>query len=193
LLSLWYLPVALSEPGPGFPQFLSMGSLDGIPFQRRRSQRGLVEPHLPGMAAGAEPGYWDGQSRNSKRHRHGATRELQMLQERHSQSGAQGGEPGLGELPSPGLHTLQEVSGCDLLSQGNIHRSNRLSSNRREFLSFQLGFRGSVVADSAAQVTKRRWEHDEIEAEELTNHLGHTCLGCLRKCVRYGREALECK
>ncbi|NWZ74634.1 HA1F protein, partial [Acrocephalus arundinaceus] len=176
LLSLRSLPLALSEPSPGFPQFLSMGSLDGIPFQRRHSQRGRAEPQPPGMAAGAEPGYWDGRSRHKERHRHGASRELQMLQERHSQSGAQGGEPGLGDLwgcHGTCLHTLQEVSGCDLLSHGSVHGSDQLGSDRREFLSFQLGSGRFMVADGAAQVTKRRWEQDEMEAEEFPNHLEH--------------------
>ncbi|RMB97320.1 hypothetical protein DUI87_26216 [Hirundo rustica rustica] len=65
-----------------------------------------------------------------------------------------------------GLHTLQEVSGCHLLSQGSVRGSHRLGSDRREFLSFQLGSERFVVAAGAAQVTKRRWEHEEIQAEE---------------------------
>ncbi|RMB96226.1 hypothetical protein DUI87_27288 [Hirundo rustica rustica] len=65
-----------------------------------------------------------------------------------------------------GLHTLQEVSGCHLLSHGSIQGSHRLGYGGREFLSFQLGSGRFVVADGAAQVTKRRWEHDGIEAEE---------------------------
>ena len=86
LLSLRYPHVAVPEPGPGLPQFVSMGSLDGIPSRRRRSERGRAEPQAPGMAAGAEPGSWDPRSRHSERHRHGATREPEMLQDRHSQS-----------------------------------------------------------------------------------------------------------
>ncbi|RMB88763.1 hypothetical protein DUI87_34853 [Hirundo rustica rustica] len=98
-----------------------------------------------------------------------------------------------GSNPCPGLHTLQEVSGCHLLSQGSIRGSHRIGSDGREFLSFQLGSERFVVAAGAAQVTKRRWEHEEMEAEEWTNPLGHTCLECLWKSVRYGREALEPK
>ncbi|RMB97540.1 hypothetical protein DUI87_26022 [Hirundo rustica rustica] len=41
-----------------------------------------------------------------------------------------------------------------------------IGSDRREFLSFQLGSERFVVAAGAAQVTKRRWEHEEIQAEE---------------------------
>ncbi|RMC09464.1 hypothetical protein DUI87_13788 [Hirundo rustica rustica] len=65
-----------------------------------------------------------------------------------------------------GLHTLQEVSGCHLLSQGSVRGSHQLGSDRREFLSFQPGSERFVVAAGAAQVTKRRWEHEEMEAEE---------------------------
>ncbi|RMB88390.1 hypothetical protein DUI87_35233 [Hirundo rustica rustica] len=71
-----------------------------------------------------------------------------------------------GSNPCPGLHTLQEVSGCHLLSLGSVRGSHRLGSDRREFLSFQLGSGRFVVAAGAAQVTKRRWEHEEIQAEE---------------------------
>ncbi|NXB04386.1 HA1F protein, partial [Cnemophilus loriae] len=95
--------------------------------------------------------------------------------------------------PSPGLHTLQEVFGCDLLSDGRVHRFDRLSYDGREFLSFKLGSGRFVVADGAAQITKRRWQNDEIKAEELTNDLGHTCLECLWKYVRYRQKALEHK
>ncbi|RMB96169.1 hypothetical protein DUI87_27231 [Hirundo rustica rustica] len=44
--------------------------------------------------------------------------------------------------------------------------SDRLGYGGREFLSFQLGSGRFVVADGGAQVTKRRWKHDGIEAEE---------------------------
>ena len=144
LLSLRYPHVAVPEPGPGLPQFVSMGSLDGIPSRRRRSERGRAEPQAPGMAAGAEPGSWDPRSRHSERHRHGATREPEMLQDRHSQSGAGRGEPGLS----------RDLWGWD----GNCGTGMGIP---------------------------------EIKAEESANYLGHTCLECLRKHVRYGREALE--
>ncbi|RMB97513.1 hypothetical protein DUI87_25994 [Hirundo rustica rustica] len=51
-------------------------------------------------------------------------------------------------------------------AQGSVRGSHRLGSDRREFLSFQLGSERFVVAAGAAQVTKRRWEHEEIQAEE---------------------------
>ncbi|RMB92146.1 hypothetical protein DUI87_31676 [Hirundo rustica rustica] len=77
------------------------------------------------------------------------------------------------EPEEPDLHRVQVVSSSDLLSNGQSMdptaerlRIHRLGSDRREFLSFQLGSGRFVVAAGAAQVAKRRWEHEEIQAEE---------------------------
>ncbi|NXK43873.1 HMR1 protein, partial [Piprites chloris] len=67
--SLRYLHVAVTEPSPGIPQYLAMGYVDGIPISRYDSERGRVEPQTPWMAAGAEPGYWDGQTQINERNR----------------------------------------------------------------------------------------------------------------------------
>ncbi|NXF00149.1 HA1F protein, partial [Menura novaehollandiae] len=92
-----------------------------------------------------------------------------------------------------GLHTLQAVLGCDLLSNGSVRGSYRHGYDGRDFISFELGSGSFVAADGAAQVTKRRWEHEGVEAERLTNYLGHTCVEWLWKYVGYGQEALERK
>ncbi|NXY24227.1 HA1F protein, partial [Atrichornis clamosus] len=179
LHSLRYLSVVVSEPGPGLPQFMETGYLDGIPFQRYDSERGRVEPLTSWMAARAEPGHWDTQTQRNKRNQHVATVHLEMARAQYNQSG--------------GFHTAQLIAGCDLLSNGSIRGSERFGYNTWDFISFELGSRSFVAADSAAQITKRRWEHEGIAAEHLTNYLGHTCVEELRKFIGYGQEALEHK
>ncbi|NXY18033.1 HMR1 protein, partial [Atrichornis clamosus] len=92
-----------------------------------------------------------------------------------------------------GLHTLQWVSGCDLLSNGSVHGFRRYGYDGWDFLSFQLGSRSFVVADSAAQISKRHWDSDESWIEYLTNYLGHTCVEELQKFIGCGQEALQHK
>ncbi|NXG02260.1 HA1F protein, partial [Sakesphorus luctuosus] len=92
-----------------------------------------------------------------------------------------------------GFHTMQEVYGCALLSDGTVRGSFRYGYDGRDFISLELGSESFVAADSGAQVTKRKWEHEGIKAEHWTNYLEHTCPEWLRKYVRYGREALERK
>ncbi|XP_071416388.1 class I histocompatibility antigen, F10 alpha chain-like [Pithys albifrons albifrons] len=179
LHSLWYHSVAVSEPSPGVPQFMSMGFLDGIPFVRYDSERGRMEPQTPWMEKGAEPGYWDGQTQIAEGNQHVFATNLEILRGRYNQSG--------------GLHTWQRVVGCDVLSDGTVRGFYRHGYDGRDFISFDLGSKSFVAADGAAQVTKRKWEHKGIEAERLTNYLEYICPEWLRKYIRYGQEVLERK
>ncbi|NXY12431.1 HA1F protein, partial [Pteruthius melanotis] len=179
LHSLRYLNVAVSEPGPGVPQFLSMGFLDGIPFTRYDSERGRAVPLTPWMEVEPEPGYWDRETEIGKRNQQGSARNLEKARDRYNQSG--------------GLHTVQRDYGCDLLSDGSIRGSDRYGYDGRDFLSFEPGSGSFVPADSAAQVTARRLNSDGVVVEQLTNYLEHSCLEWLQKYAGYGREALERK
>ncbi|XP_048145719.1 class I histocompatibility antigen, F10 alpha chain-like isoform X1 [Corvus hawaiiensis] len=179
LHSLRYLHVAVSEPGPGVPQFVSVGFVDGIPFVRCDSERGRMEPQTPWMEKGAEPGYWDGQTERCKRGQQVYAINLETLRGRYNQS--------------RGLHTLQRVYGCDLLADGSVRGSFRDGYDGWDFLSLEPGSRGFVPADGAAQVTTRRWNSDGATVEQLTNYMEHICPEWLQKYVGYGQEALERK
>ncbi|XP_071437940.1 class I histocompatibility antigen, F10 alpha chain-like [Pithys albifrons albifrons] len=179
LHSLWYQHVAVSEPSPGLPQFMSVEFLDGIPIARYDSERGRVEPQTPWMEKGFEQGFWDGQTKIAEVHQHWAADSLETLRVWYNQS--------------RGLHTLQWVSGCDLLSDGTVQGSDRYGYDGRDFLSSELGSKSFVPANIASQVTKRKGEYEEIEVEQWTKYLGLTCPEWLQIYIRYGQEALERK
>uniref|UniRef100_A0A8U8BTE7 Uncharacterized protein n=1 Tax=Geospiza parvula TaxID=87175 RepID=A0A8U8BTE7_GEOPR len=164
LHSLRYLDVAVSEPSPGIPQYMAIGYLDGIPFVRYDSA-GRMEPLTQWIKDGVELGYW----------------------ERETQRGWNGALWGWDTIPwvsvgtiPPGLHTWLRLSGCDLLSDGSVRGSQRYGYDGRDFISFDLGFRKFVAADSA-------------EAERWTNYLKHVCPEWLKKYVGYGQKELEHK
>ncbi|NWY76957.1 HA1F protein, partial [Erithacus rubecula] len=178
LHSLHYLHVAVSEPSPGIPEFMSIGYLDGIPFERYDSERGRAEPLTQWIKDGVEPGYWDRKTQISERIQHMDAWNLETLRERYNQSW--------------GLHTRLRVSGCDLLSDGSVHGFYRNGYDGRDFISFDLESRRFVAANSAAEITRRRWEH-ENEVERWTNYLEHECPKWLHKHVRYGQKELDHK
>ncbi|XP_027562512.1 class I histocompatibility antigen, F10 alpha chain-like, partial [Neopelma chrysocephalum] len=156
-----------------------LGYLDGIPFVRYDSERGRTEPLTLWMAAGAEPGYWDGQTQIVQGNQLVAAHNLNVGRDRYNWSG--------------GLHTWQRIHGCDLLSDGSVRGSYRQGYDGRDFISFELGSRSFVAADGAAQITKRKWEHDGIVVDHWTHYLKNICPEWLWKYVGYGREALERK
>ncbi|NXO46600.1 HA1F protein, partial [Locustella ochotensis] len=92
-----------------------------------------------------------------------------------------------------GLHTLQRLSGCELLSDGSVRGSYRNGYNGRDFISFSLESGRFLAADGAAEVTRRRWERDGTVAEHWTNYLKQECPKELQKYVGYGAKELERK
>ncbi|XP_027563231.1 major histocompatibility complex class I-related gene protein-like, partial [Neopelma chrysocephalum] len=130
LHSLRFLDVAVSEPGPGIPQFMEMGYVDGIPITRYDSERGRAEPLTPWMAAGAEPGYWDRETQRNEGTQLIETTNLEIARGRYNHS--------------RGLHTWQTLSGCDLLSDGSVRGSYQYSYDGQDFISFELGSRSFV-------------------------------------------------
>uniref|UniRef100_A0A8D2M1N9 MHC class I-like antigen recognition-like domain-containing protein n=1 Tax=Zonotrichia albicollis TaxID=44394 RepID=A0A8D2M1N9_ZONAL len=171
LHSLHYLHVAVSEPSPGIPQYMITGFVDGIPFTRYDSERGRMEP-LSGLCGSP------------------------------SHSGAPWGWNGalwgwdtipwvsVGTI-SPGLHTRLRVYGCELLSDGSVHGSYQNGYDGRDFISFDLESGRFIPADSAAEITRRRWEQEGTEAEKWTNYLKHECPEWLQRHIRYGQKELE--
>uniref|UniRef100_A0A8D2QKT3 MHC class I-like antigen recognition-like domain-containing protein n=1 Tax=Zosterops lateralis melanops TaxID=1220523 RepID=A0A8D2QKT3_ZOSLA len=150
-------PNLLSEPSLGVPQYMEMGFVDGIPITRYDSEWGRVEPLTQWMKDGAEPGYWDEETQIWERWQHVDARNLETVRDRYNQSG--------------GLHTLQRLYGCDLLSDGSIRGSYRVAYNGRDFISFDLRSGRFVAADGAAEITRRLWEQDGTVAERQTNYL----------------------
>uniref|UniRef100_A0A8C3U3X5 Ig-like domain-containing protein n=1 Tax=Catharus ustulatus TaxID=91951 RepID=A0A8C3U3X5_CATUS len=163
---------------PGIPQFMSIGYLDGIPFTRYNSERGRVEPLTGWIKDGVDQEYWDRNTQIGVHNQQLAARSLDTLRDRYNQSG--------------GLHTFLQVAGCDLLSDGSVHGSRRDGYDGRDFIYFDLESKRFVAADSAAEVTRRRWEHGNV-AEDYTYYLGHVCPEWLQKYVRYGQKELDRK
>ncbi|KFU86657.1 Class I histocompatibility antigen, F10 alpha chain, partial [Chaetura pelagica] len=92
-----------------------------------------------------------------------------------------------------GAHTVQKMYGCDLLEDGTIRGYRQYAYDGRDFISFDLDTMTFIAADAAAQITKRKWEEDEAEAERVKNYLETICIEWLRRYVSNGRAVLERK
>ncbi|NXR53374.1 HA1F protein, partial [Hippolais icterina] len=180
LHSLHYLRVAVSEPSLGIPQFMVVGFVDGIPLMCYDSEWGQMELLTQWMKDRAELGFLDSVTQISERNQHVNARNLETAWERYNLSGVS-------------LHTIQRLYSCELLSDRSVCASDQFGYDGWDFLSFELGSGRFVAADSGAEITRRRWEHDGIEAESLTNYLRHEYPEWFQKYVGYGQKELECK
>ncbi|XP_074423859.1 class I histocompatibility antigen, F10 alpha chain-like isoform X2 [Larus michahellis] len=177
--SLRYFHVAVSEPSPGVPQFVSVGYVDGNVISRYDSETGRVVPRADWMAANLDQAYWDSQTQIGQSNQQVYRVSLEALRSRYNQSG--------------GAHTWQLMYGCDLLEDGSIRGYRQYAYDGRDFIAFDMDTMTFIAADAVAQIAKRKWEEDGTEAERRKQELQNTCIEWLRKYVSYGRAVLERK
>uniref|UniRef100_A0A8U8CGE2 Uncharacterized protein n=1 Tax=Geospiza parvula TaxID=87175 RepID=A0A8U8CGE2_GEOPR len=143
-------PVAVSEPSPGIPQFMSTGYLDGIPFVLLRQRRGRVElltrvdgewrlewalwgwDTIPWVSVGTSP-----------------------------------------QVPTHGSGFMAVIS-C---LAGSIRGSRSALLTMDGIISPLTQNPGKfMLADSSAETTGKHWEQEGIDAERWTNYLKHNAL-----------------
>ncbi|XP_063174830.1 class I histocompatibility antigen, F10 alpha chain-like [Chroicocephalus ridibundus] len=177
--SLRYFHVAVSEPSPGVPQFVSVGYVDGNVISRYDSETGRVVPRADWMAANLDQAYWDSQTQILQGNQQVDRVNLETLRSRYNQS--------------RGVHRVQTMYGCDLLEDGSTRGYSQYAYDGRDFIALDMDTMTFTAADAGAQITKRKWEEDGAEAEQWKQYLKNTCIEWLRKYVSYGRAVLERK
>nr|AWY93799.1 MHC class I antigen [Anas platyrhynchos] len=175
--SLRYFLTAVSDPIPGVPQLVTVGSVDGEVFVYYDSETRRKEPRADWIAAHTNQHCWDSQTEISRMNEQIFRVGLETLRERYNQS--------------RGSHTLQLMCGCDLLEDGRIRGFDQHGYDGRDFIAFDKDTLTFTAADAGAQITKRKWEQEGTVAEYWKNYLEDTCIEWLRKYVSYGKDVLE--
>ncbi|KAM6364669.1 class I histocompatibility antigen, F10 alpha chain-like [Pluvialis apricaria] len=179
LHSLRYFHVAVSEPSPGVPHFVAVGYVDGNLIARYDSETRRTVPGADWMAANLDQQYWDRETQTEQSNQQVDRVNLDTARSRYNESGS--------------AHTLQSMSGCDLLEDGTTRGYRQYAYDGRDFIAFDVDTMTFTAADAAAQITKRKWEEDGTVAERLKQYLENTCIEWLKRYVSYGRAVLERK
>ncbi|XP_032061061.1 class I histocompatibility antigen, F10 alpha chain-like isoform X9 [Aythya fuligula] len=175
--SLRYFYTAVSDPSPGVPQFVAVGSVDGEVFVYYDSETRRKEPRVDWIAANTDQQYWDRETDISQSNEKFFRVNLDTLQERYNQSS--------------GSHTVQHMFGCDLLEDGSIRGFDQYGYEGRDFIALDKDALTFTAADAAALITKRKWEQEGTVAEQMKYYLENTCIEWLRKYMSYGKDVLE--
>nr|AFX84568.1 MHC class I antigen [Elaphurus davidianus]AFX84573.1 MHC class I antigen [Elaphurus davidianus] len=176
--SLRYFLTAVSRPGLGEPRFITVGYVDDTQFVRFDSDAPdpRMEPRAPWMEQEG-PEYWDEETRVSKDVAQSFRANLNNLRGYYNQSEA-------------GSHTLQWMSGCDVGPDGRLLRGyEQLGYDGRDYIALNEDLRSWTTADTAAQITKRKWEAAGV-AEEHRNYLEGECVEWLRRYLENGKDTL---
>nr|AFN37217.1 MHC class I antigen [Tupaia belangeri] len=175
--SLRYFHTSVSRPG-GDPRYISVGYVDDTQFTRfdsdSASQR--VEPRAPWMDK-VDQEYWDRNTRIAKGWAQTERGNLRTLLGYYNQSEA-------------GSHTIQTMYGCDVGPDGRLLRGYRQDAyDGRDYIALNEDLRSWTAADTAAQITQRKWEAAD-EAERYKAYVEGECVQWLGTYLENGKETL---
>ncbi|EDL96833.1 rCG60897, partial [Rattus norvegicus] len=166
--SLRYFDIAVSRPGLGEPRFIIVGYVDDREVMRFDSD--AENPRMKPRARWMEregPEYWERQTRKVKEKEQIFRDNLRTLLRYYNQS-------------EGGSHTVQRLSGCDVGSDGSLLRGyNQHAYDGRDYIALNEDLKTWTAADTAAQITKNKWERDG-EAERRRAYLEGECVEWLR-------------
>uniref|UniRef100_A0A8D2KTN0 Ig-like domain-containing protein n=1 Tax=Varanus komodoensis TaxID=61221 RepID=A0A8D2KTN0_VARKO len=93
--------------------------------------------------------------------------------------------------PLPGLHTWQEMYGCELRSDGSKGGYDQYGYDGKDYISLDKETLTWTAADAKAQITKRKWEKDLAFAQGMKAYLEKICIEWLQRYLEYGKETLQ--
>ncbi|XP_074254444.1 saoe class I histocompatibility antigen, A alpha chain isoform X2 [Saimiri boliviensis] len=177
--SMRYFRTAVSRPGRGEPRYMEVGYVDDTQIVRFDSD--AASPRMEPRAAWMEqegPEYWEEETRRAKDYTQIYRVNLRTLLRYYNQSGA-------------GSHTVQWMHGCDLGPDGRLLRGyDQHAYDGKDYIALNEDLRSWTAADTAAQITQRKWEAAN-EAERWRAYLEGTCLEWLRRHLENGKETLQ--
>ncbi|XP_045397485.1 patr class I histocompatibility antigen, B-2 alpha chain-like isoform X2 [Lemur catta] len=176
--SMRYFHTAVSRPGRGEPRFIYVGYVDDTQFVRFDSDAASprTEPRAPWVAQEG-PEYWDRETRIAKDNAQTVRVNLRTLRGYYNQSQA-------------GSHTIQWMYGCDVGPDGRLLRGyEQHAYDGADYIALNEDLSSWTAADTAAQITKRKWEAAGA-AEQKRAYLEGTCVDWLRRYLEHGKDAL---
>ncbi|XP_038197347.1 H-2 class I histocompatibility antigen, L-D alpha chain-like isoform X26 [Arvicola amphibius] len=176
--SLLYFHTAVSRPGLGEPRYIAVGYVDDTQFVRYDSdaETPRYEPRAPWMKQ-MGPKYWERNTRRAKNAEQTFRGNLRTALGYYNQS-------------EGGSHTIQETIGCEVGSDGRLLRGyKQLAYDGRDYLALNEDLKTWTAADTAAQITRGKWEQAG-EAERYKAKLEGECVQWLRRHLENGKDAL---
>ncbi|KAM9740160.1 BOLA class I histocompatibility antigen, alpha chain BL3-6-like [Dama dama] len=176
--SLRYFLTGVSRPGLGEPRFIIVGYVDDTQFVWFDSD--APNPRMEPRARWVEqegPEYWDQETKRAKNTAQIFRVNLNTLRGYYNQSEA-------------GSHTFQWVYGCNVGPDGRLLGGcDQFAYDGRDYIALNEDLRSWTAADTAAQITKRKWEVAGF-AEEHRNYLEGGCVKWLRRYLKNGKDTL---
>nr|ACQ83468.1 MHC class I alpha antigen [Oreochromis niloticus] len=174
--SLQYFYTA-SSGIPSFPEFLTVGMVDGEPFSYYDCKIGKEIPKQDWMAKAEGPEYWDRQTQISIGAQQSFKNNIDVAKQRFNQTG--------------GVHIFQWMYGCEWdeeTGEGNGYQ--QYGYDGKDFIILDLQKETWVAPVQQAAITKNKWDSNKVEFTRYKSYVTQDCREWLKKYVNYGKSSL---
>ncbi|XP_041490424.1 H-2 class I histocompatibility antigen, Q10 alpha chain-like isoform X2 [Microtus oregoni] len=176
--SMRYFYTIVSRPGLREPRYVEVGYVDDKQFVRFDSdaETPRKEPRAPWMEQEG-PEYWERSTQRTKNREQAFRGNLRTLLGYYNQS-------------EGGSHTIQEMYGCDMGSDGRLLRGyKQFAYDGHDYIALNDDLTTWTAADTAAQITLSKWE--QAGAGEISRvYLEGECVESLRRYLENGKDTL---
>ncbi|XP_053528001.1 class I histocompatibility antigen, Gogo-C*0202 alpha chain-like [Artibeus jamaicensis] len=182
--SLSYLHTAVSGPGRGKNRYIVVGYVDDTEILRFDSDtvNPKMEPRVPWLEQAwvqqEDPDFWKDQTVETKQHQQMSRANLNQLRAHYNQS-------------EDGSHTLQEMTGCVVGSDGRFLRGySQFAYNGTDYVHLNEDLRSWTPASKVDQVTGSTLVQVP-DADNSRFFLKVTCVHRLQLLLEKGKDTLQ--
>ncbi|XP_038822480.1 H-2 class I histocompatibility antigen, Q9 alpha chain-like [Salvelinus namaycush] len=176
--SLKYFYTASSEV-PNFPEFVVVGMVDGVQMVHYDSNSQRAVPKQDWMNKAADPQYWERETGSFKGAQQSFKANIDTAKQRFNQSGG------------TGVHIFQYMYGCTWEDDSGVTEGHRqYGYDGEDFLVYDMKTFTWIAPKQQAEITLRKWNHDQSGLAFRQNYLTQECIEWLKKYLDYGKSTL---
>ncbi|XP_064407863.1 uncharacterized protein LOC102360671 [Latimeria chalumnae] len=171
-----------TEGAEGFPEFEMVGFVDDVQIVYFDSQEGKAnhkQQWLEKIVRDEDPSYWERITQTLSGDENMYKTSVTNVMKRFNQNS--------------GVHTLQEMYGCELRDDGTTGGFDEFAYDGQDFISFDKETQTWTTPVQQAVITKHKWDANRASNQILKGYLEQECIEWLKKYIHYGKEMLERK
>ncbi|XP_057683300.1 class I histocompatibility antigen, F10 alpha chain-like isoform X1 [Corythoichthys intestinalis] len=162
---------------PNFPEYLSVGYVDGVQIFHYDSKSRKAKPKQDWMnnITAEDPRYWEKETHKSIANEQALKDNIAVAKERFNQTG--------------GIHMVQVMYGCEWDDKtGKVDGWEHYAYDGEDFLSFYLKELRWIAVKPQAVITKQKWDSDERYNQHTKHYYTALCPFYLKKFMYFGKD-----
>ncbi|XP_059826590.1 class I histocompatibility antigen, F10 alpha chain-like isoform X2 [Hypanus sabinus] len=164
-------------PGSGVPEFITVGYVDEESIDHYDSELGKAVPRQQWMAESQGPDYWERNTQIYKEWEQWFKANIPIAMSRTNQSG--------------GIHTYQQMYGCELRDDGTTTGFRQHGWDGSDFISFDKDRMVWVTPVPWGVITKDKWDRNTAGNQYWKGYLEQECIEWLKKYIKAGESHLK--